>query len=232
MVAAAPLRPRGRGGARRRPARGGARRGGPLRGGASAARRATSSHAPPEGDTVSARGDRARAGGPCSSMPARLSAFAVRSSRSTRSRAASPARANLPFAALAPAGRFLAARGAARRLSLGVRSGDECAYCGSGVAACVLLLAAEVAGSAGAPLPRLVERMVGARPPVRARLGPAARQCSAAFDRQAQQRPRRRPLGVRLVLRGQCRDASGASSGEPLDPAQHCTHASRIQSSS
>ncbi len=59
-----------------------------------------------------------------------------------------PGAANLPFAELAPGGRFLEAPVLRRRLeSAGVRPGAEvAAYCGSGVTACVLVLAAEVAG--------------------------------------------------------------------------------------
>ena len=59
-----------------------------------------------------------------------------------------PSAVNLPFAELAPGGRFLPpAELRARFEAAGVRSGDEAvAYCGSGVTACVLALAAEVAG--------------------------------------------------------------------------------------
>ena len=48
----------------------------------------------------------------------------------------------MPFAELAPSGRLLSVR------ELRDRLGDQAfvAYCGSGVTACVLLLAAEVAG--------------------------------------------------------------------------------------
>jgi thiosulfate/3-mercaptopyruvate sulfurtransferase len=55
---------------------------------------------------------------------------------------------NLPFAELAPGGRFLApAELRARFEAAGAAPGRELvAYCGSGVTACVLLLAAEVAG--------------------------------------------------------------------------------------
>jgi thiosulfate/3-mercaptopyruvate sulfurtransferase len=59
-----------------------------------------------------------------------------------------PGALNMPFGELAPGGRFrppeeLRARFEAK----GVHSGDEAvAYCGSGVTACVLVLAAEVAG--------------------------------------------------------------------------------------
>ena len=59
-----------------------------------------------------------------------------------------PGAANLPFAELAPGGRFLAAEELRARFeAAGAGPGRELvAYCGSGVSACVLLLAAEVAG--------------------------------------------------------------------------------------
>jgi thiosulfate/3-mercaptopyruvate sulfurtransferase len=59
-----------------------------------------------------------------------------------------PGAANLPFAEVAPGGRFLpAAELRARFEAAGAESGREAvAYCGSGVTACVLVLAAEVAG--------------------------------------------------------------------------------------
>ena len=59
-----------------------------------------------------------------------------------------PGARNLPFAELAPGGRFLpAAELRARFEALGLQSGDEAvAYCGSGITACVLVLAAEIAG--------------------------------------------------------------------------------------
>jgi thiosulfate/3-mercaptopyruvate sulfurtransferase len=59
-----------------------------------------------------------------------------------------PGAVNLPFAALAPDGRFLPPEELRSRFeAAGVTSGDEAvAYCGSGVTACVLVLAAEVAG--------------------------------------------------------------------------------------
>jgi thiosulfate/3-mercaptopyruvate sulfurtransferase len=59
-----------------------------------------------------------------------------------------PGAVNVPFAELAPAGRFLPpAELRARLEAAGVRSGgDAVAYCGSGVTAAVLVLAAEVAG--------------------------------------------------------------------------------------
>ena len=60
-----------------------------------------------------------------------------------------PGARNLPFAELAPEGRFLPpAELRARFEALGMQSGDEAvAYCGSGITACVLVLAAEVAGT-------------------------------------------------------------------------------------
>jgi thiosulfate/3-mercaptopyruvate sulfurtransferase len=59
-----------------------------------------------------------------------------------------PGAANLPFAELAPGGRFLAPDELRARFeAAGAAPGRELvAYCGSGVSACVLLLAAEVAG--------------------------------------------------------------------------------------
>ena len=55
---------------------------------------------------------------------------------------------NLPFAELAPEGRFLPPEELRARFeAAGAASGRELvAYCGSGVTACVVLLAAEVAG--------------------------------------------------------------------------------------
>ena len=65
-----------------------------------------------------------------------------------------PGAANLPFAELAPGGRFLAPDELRARFeAAGAAPGRELvAYCGSGVTACVLLLAAEVAGLEGARL--------------------------------------------------------------------------------
>ena len=59
-----------------------------------------------------------------------------------------PGAVNLPFAALAPEGRFLAPEELRSAFNAaGAVSGRELvAYCGSGVTACVVLLAAEVAG--------------------------------------------------------------------------------------
>jgi thiosulfate/3-mercaptopyruvate sulfurtransferase len=59
-----------------------------------------------------------------------------------------PGARNLPFMELAPEGRFLPADELRARFEeVGVQSGGEAvAYCGSGVTACVLVLAAEVAG--------------------------------------------------------------------------------------
>jgi thiosulfate/3-mercaptopyruvate sulfurtransferase len=65
-----------------------------------------------------------------------------------------PGAANLPFAELAPGGRFLAPEELRARFeAAGAAPGCELvAYCGSGVTACVLLLAAELAGLEGARL--------------------------------------------------------------------------------
>jgi thiosulfate/3-mercaptopyruvate sulfurtransferase len=59
-----------------------------------------------------------------------------------------PGAANLPFAELAPEGRFLPPDELRARIeAAGAGPGRELvAYCGSGVTACVLLLAAEIAG--------------------------------------------------------------------------------------
>jgi len=59
-----------------------------------------------------------------------------------------PGAVNMPFAELAPGGRFLAAEELRARFeAAGVAAGDEAvAYCGSGVSACVLVLAGEVVG--------------------------------------------------------------------------------------
>jgi thiosulfate/3-mercaptopyruvate sulfurtransferase len=59
-----------------------------------------------------------------------------------------PGARNMPFGELAPDGRFLPPDELRARFeAAGVHSGDEAVvYCGSGVTACVLVLAAEVAG--------------------------------------------------------------------------------------
>ena len=59
-----------------------------------------------------------------------------------------PGAVNVPFSELAPEGRFLApAELRARFEASGVANGkDSVAYCGSGITACVLILAVEVAG--------------------------------------------------------------------------------------
>jgi thiosulfate/3-mercaptopyruvate sulfurtransferase len=49
----------------------------------------------------------------------------------------------VPFAELAPDGRFLPSEELRRRLET---PGEAVAYCGSGVSACMLILAAEAAG--------------------------------------------------------------------------------------
>jgi thiosulfate/3-mercaptopyruvate sulfurtransferase len=55
-----------------------------------------------------------------------------------------PGAANAPFAELAPRGRYLPAAQLRERLAHG--GGELVAYCGSGVSACTVLLAAELAG--------------------------------------------------------------------------------------
>jgi thiosulfate/3-mercaptopyruvate sulfurtransferase len=59
-----------------------------------------------------------------------------------------PGAANAPFSQLAPSGRYLPARELRERLErAGAAEGGELvAYCGSGVSACTLVLAAELAG--------------------------------------------------------------------------------------
>jgi thiosulfate/3-mercaptopyruvate sulfurtransferase len=59
-----------------------------------------------------------------------------------------PGAVNVPFGELAPAGHFLPPEQLRARFeAAGIASGDEAvAYCGSGVTACVVALAAEVAG--------------------------------------------------------------------------------------
>jgi thiosulfate/3-mercaptopyruvate sulfurtransferase len=59
-----------------------------------------------------------------------------------------PGAVNIPFAELAPRGRFLPPDELRTRFeAAGVGSGNEAvAYCGSGVTACVIVLAAEIAG--------------------------------------------------------------------------------------
>jgi thiosulfate/3-mercaptopyruvate sulfurtransferase len=65
-----------------------------------------------------------------------------------------PGARSLPFAEIAPQGRFLPPDELRERLeAVGVRSGDDVvAYCGSGVTAAVLVLAAEAAGIEGVRL--------------------------------------------------------------------------------
>ena len=65
-----------------------------------------------------------------------------------------PGAVNLPFMELAPEGRFLPPDELRARFeAAGVASGDDAvAYCGSGITACVVVLAAEVAGIGAARL--------------------------------------------------------------------------------
>lgn len=63
-----------------------------------------------------------------------------------------PGAANLPYAELAPGGRFLAPEELRRRLEDAGAGRELVAYCGSGVTACTLLVAAEAAGIEGARL--------------------------------------------------------------------------------
>jgi thiosulfate/3-mercaptopyruvate sulfurtransferase len=59
-----------------------------------------------------------------------------------------PGAVNLPFAELAPGGRFLPAGELRARFEAAARhgGGDFVAYCGSGITACVVVLAAEITG--------------------------------------------------------------------------------------
>ena len=81
-------------------------------------------------------------------MPGRRRATAASPSRSTRWPATSPAPGTCPSAELAPGGRFLDPGELRTRLeSAGAGAGrDTVAYCGSGVTACTIVLAAELAG--------------------------------------------------------------------------------------
>jgi thiosulfate/3-mercaptopyruvate sulfurtransferase len=57
-----------------------------------------------------------------------------------------PGAANVPFAELAPGGRYLPAAQLRERLDRAAGDAELVAYCGSGVSACTVVLAAEVAG--------------------------------------------------------------------------------------
>jgi thiosulfate/3-mercaptopyruvate sulfurtransferase len=57
-----------------------------------------------------------------------------------------PGARNAPFAELAPSGRFLPSDRLRERLERAGAGGEFVAYCGSGVSACTLVLAAEMAG--------------------------------------------------------------------------------------
>ena len=108
-----------------------------------------------------------------------------------------PGAANLPFAELAPGGRFLTPDELRARFeAAGAAPGRELvAYCGSGVTACVLLLAAELAGLEGARLYPGSWSEWSAPRAARRRATDASRS-----DAQPQQRARRRALGVGRVL--------------------------------
>ena len=128
-----------------------------------------------------------------------------------------PGAANLPFAELAPGGRFLAPDELRARFeAAGAASGRELvAYCGSGVTACVVLLAAEVAGlEPGRLYPGSWSEWSRPRAAGRAPL-------TRCLDAQPQQRAGRRALGVGRVLarRGLHRLRRGVHR-QHLDPAE------------
>ncbi len=160
---------------------------------------------------------RAAASASCST-PERPSATAARSSRSTRWRATSRARVNLPSPSSPRTGRFLAPDELRARFeAAGAAPGRELvAYCGSGVTACVLLLAAEVAGlEPGRLYPGSWSEWSGRGLPVAAPL-------TRALDAQPQQRAGRRALGVGRVLAARAPPSPPApsSTGSTLDPAE------------
>ena len=184
LVAAAPLRPRASLRARRRPARL-ARGGRPARGGRGAAR-AWHVHRPcrSEGDTPRRE-----------ALEGRL-LLDARAAERYRGEVEPidpvaghiPGAANLPFAEVAPGGRFLPPDELRARFeAVGAAPGRELvAYCGSGVTACVLLLAAEVAGLEARPaLPGLVERVVRAAGCRSSATDASARRSAAAAGRAA-----------------------------------------------
>ena len=139
---------------------------GPLRAGTEEIAPAEFAARPRTDDTADAGELLARLGDPrLVLLDARArSATAARSSRSTGSRAGFPA---------------LATSRSRRRSTLPpelLEAPELVVYCGSGVTACVNVLALTLAGrERRAPLPGLVERMVGAREPGRARMSESGR---------------------------------------------------------
>jgi len=114
--------------------------GGPLKAGAEGAERGDFAARPREGDLVTAED---LGGGTARLLDARApERFRGESEPIDAVAGHIPGARNVPFAELAPSGRLLSVR------ELRDRLGDQAfvAYCGSGVTACVLLLAAEVAG--------------------------------------------------------------------------------------
>ena len=126
--------------------------GGPLRAGEEDIEPGAFTARPREGDTATAEeiaGEQGRGEAP----PALLDARAPERHRGEVEpidpvAGRIPGAANLPFAEVAPGGRFLEPEELRRRLrAAGAEAGgDAVAYCGSGITACVLVLAAEIAG--------------------------------------------------------------------------------------
>jgi thiosulfate/3-mercaptopyruvate sulfurtransferase len=135
--------------------------GGPLRGGAEEIEPGGFEAAPREGDTVTARDLAAQ---PAERDAAAAGGLVLDARAPERYRGETepidpvaghiPGAVNLPFAEVAPGGRFLAPEELRRRFAeAGAAEGRELvAYCGSGITACSLLLAAEIAGLPGGRL--------------------------------------------------------------------------------
>jgi thiosulfate/3-mercaptopyruvate sulfurtransferase len=126
--------------------------GGPLRAGEEDVEPGAFTARPREGDTATAE-EIAGEAAPGGAAPALLDARAPERHRGEVEpldpvAGRVPGAANLPFAEVAPGGRFLEPEELRRRLrAAGAEAGgDAVAYCGSGITACVLVLAAEVAG--------------------------------------------------------------------------------------
>jgi thiosulfate/3-mercaptopyruvate sulfurtransferase len=121
--------------------------GGPLEAGAEAVEAGDFSAAPREDDTAELAGE--AGAGPRVLLDARApERFRGEHEPIDPVAGHIPGAANLPFAELAPNGRFLSPEELRARFeAAGAAPGSELvAYCGSGVTACVLVLAAEVAG--------------------------------------------------------------------------------------
>ena len=124
--------------------------GGPLEAGASSPRPARSPPCPRREIRTRAMPSR----GACCSTPARAERYRGEVEPIDPVAGHIPGAANLPFAEVAPGGHFLPPDELRARFeAVGAAPGRELvAYCGSGVSACVLLLAAEVAGLEGGRL--------------------------------------------------------------------------------